>query len=108
MLKIIKVTKRPMSLSQTHPRIYFWPKNESVLENLQNRRSRPYSHYRRLFPKLVKMLRLKGELKANWSQYAGCTCGCSPAFIVSSIGNPGIHYDLHVKFELVEDEKSKK
>lgn len=105
MLKIAKITKRPMSLTQAYPRIYIHLKDESILENLQNRHSRPYNEYRKLFPSLTKTLRLKSELRANWSQYAGCSCGCSPAFIVKNPGEVRLAHDLHILVDSVDKEK---
>lgn len=85
-----------MSEYNSNTRIYVWPKGESILENLENRHSRPRVEWKReilrLFPELVGKLR--------WSQYAGCSCPCSPGFIVNERlrdeqGNPiDIHIDV--------------
>jgi len=63
-------------------RVHVWPKNESVLENLVVRHSRPVREWgkvvrERVFP----VLGMTGE-KMSWSQKAGCSCGCSPAFVL--------------------------
>lgn len=63
------------------PRVYI-SVNETILENLINRRSRPVSEYRRLMPQVMTLLGLPADTKAVWSQKAGCSCGCSPGFIV--------------------------
>ena len=52
--------------------------NENVLENLENRFNRPVSEYRRLLKPVFKAM----GVKARWSQKAGCSCGCSPGFIL--------------------------
>jgi len=63
------------------PRLYVGVNDETILQNLINRRNRPYNIYK-------KMLRdsLVGEVfdlsKLSWSQYAGCSCPCSPGFII--------------------------
>lgn len=72
-------------------RLYVHPKGESVLENLlgpTGRRGRPITEWRRdVLPVVVEALRAKGFLPADavatarWSQYAGCSCPCSPGFI---------------------------
>lgn len=105
MLKITKITKRPMSPTQENPRIYVWIKDENVLENLQKRHSRPYNEYRKLFPDIVRRIGLKADIKANWSQKAGCSCGCSPAFIVRNPGELRLNKDLHVLVDYVDEKK---
>ena len=98
-----------MSLSQAYPRIYIWINDENVLENLQNRHSRPYNEYRKLFPNIVRRIGLKADIKANWSQKAGCSCGCScgcsPAFVVKNPGEVRLDKDLHVSVNYVDEEK---
>src|SRR5690606_25287019 len=52
-----------------------------------------------LLPEVFKQL--NGEpLKAHWSQYAGCSCPCSPGFILSDMlsetGSAWDAYDVHV------------
>lgn len=90
------------SAKQNKARIYVWPKGESVLENLQNRRSRPIRTYRQaLLPALaietgIPMKELDPSLK--WSQKAGCKCGCSPGFILNHYG---LRKDLHFYIEQV-------
>lgn len=68
--------------------IYFWPENETVIEQLENRRSRPYTQYRKLLPQVFEAIGLDPadpSLKASWSQYAGCSCPCSPGFVLRHI-----------------------
>lgn len=64
-------------------RVYIWPEGESIMENMQNRRSRPYNEFRKqVIPGVLKALGLPAGAKVKWSQYAGCSCPCSPGFIV--------------------------
>lgn len=74
------------------PRVYFFV-DETILENLQNRRSRPYNEYRKLIPQVLKkankqqdkeLPKFPENTKACWSQKAGCSCGCSPGFILQT------------------------
>ena len=65
-------------------RIYFFVRNESVMENLMKRHSRPHTEYRKLLPKVYKKARIDEKIPVKWSQKAGCSCGCSPGFIVNS------------------------
>lgn len=65
--------------STTKSRMYVWVEGENILENLENRHSRPTQVYRELLAPVFQML---GVEKARWSQKAGCSCGCSPGFIL--------------------------
>lgn len=84
-------------------RIYVWPKGETILENLENRRSRPVSIMRPLVKQLVEELDpvspniMSGaRYTIRWSQKAGCRCGCSPGFILDGWGPKLSGYDVHV------------
>ena len=56
---------------------------ETVLEQLFNRKDRPHAEWRKtVIPEVLKELNLSADTKVRWSQYAGCTCPCSPAFII--------------------------
>jgi len=66
-------------------RVYVWPKGETILENLENRRERPYTVYRKeVIPAVLAKLGLPSDTKVRWSQYAGCSCPCSPGFIIDA------------------------
>lgn len=66
------------------PRIYFFHVGETIIDNLRNRRNRPQDEYRKLLPEVLERAGIPQECvaKIRWSQKAGCTCGCSPGFIV--------------------------
>ncbi len=76
-------------------RVYVDLDGESVLENLRNRRDRPYSVYKKeVLPTLFRLLGLPVATKMSWSQKAGCRmCPCSPGFVVQSRDIP---YDVWV------------
>lgn len=95
-MNIVEIKKIASETRQLHPRVYFWIKNENVLQNLQNRRCRPVEAYRTLLPKLFKEIGLDEKTLAKWSQRAGCACGCSPAFILTKTNMP---FDFHVTIE---------
>lgn len=65
--------------STTKSRLFLWVEDEDVFENLQNRRDRLVTEYKKLLAPVFQML---GVNKARWSQKAGCSCGCSPGFIL--------------------------
>ena len=65
----------------------------NVLEDLENRCRRPHDLYRA--PALDALRRIGlDEVKMNWSQYAGCSCPCSPGFILT--GGPTMGIDIWI------------
>lgn len=63
------------------PRMYVHVKDETILENLMNRKRRPYNVYKTMIhDSLLGQILDLGKL--TWSQYAGCGCPCSPGFIL--------------------------
>lgn len=107
-MRITRVNVMPRGkgdFSSSRPRIYVFPKGETLIENLRNRKSRPYTSYKKeVLPKLLEMLErehpnefsaINGR-KIVWSQYAGCSCPCSPGFIVHT---PSGLFDIFVDVE---------
>lgn len=84
-IKSVEVRK---SINYKKPRIFIFPPEYTAIENLFNRRNRPYQEWRKFIPKALRMISKKEKLsipsdvKARWSQKAGCSCGCSPGFIL--------------------------
>lgn len=77
-----------------HARVYIWP-SETVLEQFINRRARPVTEYRKnILPEVLNFQGLPADTKAKWSQYAGCSCGCSPGFILNVESRNDIHVHL--------------
>ncbi len=66
------------------PRIYV-SCDETLLENLVNRTTRPVNAWGRVIRKAMKQLELPGRI--GWYQRAGCSCPCSPGFIWSDAPN---------------------
>jgi len=88
-MKIKRVTERN---EWGRSRVYVWPEGESLIENLMNRRQRPYNVYKKeVLPKLFEQLGLPSTVRARWSRYAGCTCPCSPGFILEGVRNRQFH-----------------
>jgi len=81
-MDIKKITVQIDENSSKKPRIYFFHSKESILDNLVNRHDRPYKLYREFLPEIFKKADIPANTKARWSQYAGCSCPCSPGFIV--------------------------
>ena len=82
--------------SRSKTRVYVWPKGETLLENLQNRHNRPYVAMKPFALKAAEALSVVVD-KLGWSQKAGCSCGCSPGFVVQGQHRPG--FDIHVTLE---------
>ena len=82
------------------PRIHFFPEGESIFQNLCFRHDRPYEIYRQFLPRVLEALGLPPDTSCRWSQKAGCSCGCSPGFIVQYDGV--VHKDAYVTVKGVE------
>ena len=64
----------------------------------------PADLYRQVVvPEALKALNLPLSTPIRWSQKAGCSCGCSPGFIVSD--NEG-HKEVFVTIEIAEKQLS--
>lgn len=92
--KIVDAEKRWKSRGDRNHkvRLYVWPDNESFAENFVYRASRPWRVYRKMLPAILKHFGLPETTKASWSQRAGCSCPCSPGFVLDYMGS----YDLCV------------
>jgi len=78
-------------------RIYVWPQGESIMDNLMNRRQRPYTTYKKeVIPAVLEKMGLPSNTKVRWSQYAGCSCPCSPGFVVDGYIGHDVHVDVEV------------
>ena len=68
------------------PRIYIFPKGESILDNFFfGRHNRPFKMYReRILPTVFERVGWPADTKVRWSPKAGCKmCPCSPGFVVT-------------------------
>lgn len=85
--KITKVTLRDLSPNASKGRIYFFPSRENVIEGMMRRGIRPHQVWRKLLPIVLKKANKSDKLAeaAAWSQKAGCSCGCSPGFVVEGL-----------------------
>ena len=86
----MQVTVITQPISQQRParfkaktRVYVYPSGETIMENLMNRRSRDLNTYRAALRKGLSEIGVDlSRVDYKWSQKAGCSCGCSPGFIV--------------------------
>ena len=96
-MKVTHVKTGPIEGRRQTGHAYFFIKNESIMENLQNRRSRPQKEYRKLLKEA-----LFGQLECTphqigritWSQRCGCSCGCSPGFRIEGFYGRDIYIDV--------------
>lgn len=79
------------------PRIHIFPEGESLIDNLINRRSRPIKEFRAMAKQALESLDIDhSKLDIKWSQKAGCSCGCSPGFIVEGFAQKLHRSNLYV------------
>ena len=78
-------------------RIYVWPQGESIMQNLMNRKRREHTVYKKeVIPGVLEAMGLPADTKVRWSQYAGCSCPCSPGFIVDGDSRRDVHVTVEV------------
>lgn len=65
-------------------RVYLSVEDEGLLDNLNNRVNRPVVLWKEIALKGLREIGLTEEVIGGlkWSQYAGCSCPCSPGFII--------------------------
>lgn len=82
--------RRPSERPDGHSIVYPSFEGEGWLDNLENRRARPHQILR---PYVIKALTEAGiKFKSiRWSQTAGCSCPCSPGWIIQK-GDTGTDY----------------
>ena len=95
-----RANRRASELPGGHSICYLSIEGESVWENLQNRRSRPHAVLR---PYVLAALKEAGvEVTGlRWSQKAGCSCPCSPGWILQG-AQPGHDYWATVSLAEIE------
>ena len=75
--------------------LYFFPVGETIIDNLAMRRKRPIKEFRALIPEVCAAVGLNmADHKFSWSQKAGCSCGCSPGFVVKHLYSKQIFCDV--------------
>lgn len=86
-------------------RIYCFPAGETILDNfMEGRHTRPHLVLKRdVIPKALEALKLPANTKVRWSIYAGCSCPCSPGFIVNA--SRGV--DVYITYKDIAEAKKK-
>ena len=69
---------------RTKMKLYFFPKNQSLIETIMKRYNSPSDLWKKLGSEAMAELgyRIKDN-KLSFSQKAGCSCGCSPGLITT-------------------------
>jgi len=88
------------------PRIYFW-KDERDTKDVLDMVGQRYTPKSLFTPLLKEVLAPIGraDVKVSWSQYAGCSCPCSPGFVLQ---DSSYAYDIHVTYRIVKVKATKK
>lgn len=90
------------------PRIYFWDETkEASIAEMFMQRYTPREVFLPHIEDILEPLGMTRELKTStlrnvkvsWSQHAGCSCPCSPGFIVD---NRAYGFDIHVNYSVVK------
>jgi len=96
-MKIKNVKKYTISEpKRTTSHAYFFHDKESIADNFVNRRQRPYEVYKYLLLELLHKEGITG-VKPQWRQRCGCSCGCSPGFVLQGLNN--FHKDFFIDVE---------
>lgn len=78
-------------------RVFF---NAPEFDDLHQRK-RSIAALRHVLPKILKQAGFTDAEflahRARWSQYAGCSCPCSPGFILPHVAAFDVHADITVK-----------
>jgi len=94
----MEIKRERHKLRHSNTRVFIHHSEETLAENLMNRGDRPQELYRKhILPKVIQELNLREGTKAKWSQYAGCSCPCSPGFILSDDGLYKTHIHVTLK-----------
>jgi hypothetical protein len=74
-------------------RVYVEEIGETILDNLRDRFGRPSKAYKAAVIEALQHVNMTG-FKVCWSQRAGCSCGCSPGFILRDADNHVVRHTV--------------
>jgi hypothetical protein len=80
---------------------------ESIWDNLMNRRNRPTKIWKMVGETAMASIQMPEELfaKMYWNQRAGCSCGCSPAFVMPNLF--GFYFYIEVEADPMLEKQDK-
>jgi len=109
---IVTTTVAVSKRNAEHPAIhvYFFHRDESIVDNLVWRHVRPVQYYFELLPAILRDAGIpvtdaeaKEPLRlGEWDTYAGCGCGCSPGIILRRFGTSDLYVTIASRVELAE------
>jgi hypothetical protein len=74
--------------------IYIFINSPTVMKEIQAKTDKYQNVFRKeVLPTVFQKSKLPLDTKVVWSDKAGCSCGCSPGFLIT--GHKGM--DIHVK-----------
>jgi len=78
-------------------RVYCWVNEYNPIGDIMNgeRWNKPHKDIAPLLPAIFKEYGVPEDTRFEWSQWAGCNCGCSPGFIVYHYGGCA---DIHITY----------
>lgn len=99
-IEVTSVDVRRSEKPLARARAYVFEEGESIMDNLMNRHSRPVELYRMALQMALVDAGVEGaeELKMTWSQKAGCSCGCSPGFLIEGMPNKEVYVDVRLTY----------
>lgn len=111
-IKVIRRTRadcRSYASYHSKPKLHIFAKDWNVIEDLQGGRwNKPHIEFKKqvLSEALIQAGLDPKIVKATWNQKAGCSCGCSPGFILTStdpdntdLGTIDIYCDYEITTE---------
>lgn len=113
MAQVVEIEVRPRKMPsfrdrrdrreyESKPRVYFWLKDDTVLNHLMNTRRDTHLHTKVIKPLVIPALTAEGVKLPNglkYSRKAGCQCGCSPGFIAD-----GAVFTQHTRIKVGDTE----
>lgn len=90
-----RTRRYPHSMKRSE--VYVWLENESIGENMMNRRNRPYTEWKKVVLPYLKEKLGRDNIKLSWDQHCGCRCPCSPGFRMTE-GPMGMTIHIKVKY----------
>ena len=80
---------------------------ESLWDDFENRTSRPHTLWAPVIKAKLIELGWPADVKLRWSQKAGCSCPCSPAFFITG-GPIGIDFTVTIMADEVQADADEK
>lgn len=89
--------------------LYVGLSGESIWDNLMNRRNRPTKLYKLIAEEAFAVAGITEEMYGSllWSQYAGCSCPCSPGFKVGKILDFTFYLTIKVENKQAQEQLAK-